>query len=111
PRLVLDGIEFDTGRATLRPSSHPRLDRVVEYLKHKPRARIRVAGYTDNVGNPRRNKALSEQRAQAVREYLVTHGIEAGRIEAVGYGDENPIASNDTEVGRQQNRRIEAVEL
>lgn len=110
-RFVLDGIQFDTGRATLRPESNPRLDRVVEYMTHKTNARIRVAGYTDNVGNPRTNQTLSEQRAQAVRAYLVGHGIDGGRIEAVGYGDQSPIAPNDTEEGRQQNRRIEAVEL
>ncbi len=70
-----------------------------------------MAGHTDNVGNPRRNQQLSEQRAQAIRQYLVDHGIDGGRIEAVGYGDTQPVASNDTEEGRQQNRRIEAVEL
>jgi outer membrane protein OmpA-like peptidoglycan-associated protein len=111
PRFVLDGIQFDSARATLRTESSPRLDRVVEYMTHRLNARIRVAGYTDNVGNPRTNQTLSEQRAQAVRAYLVSRGIDGGRIEAVGYGDQNPIASNDTEEGRQQNRRIEAVEL
>jgi outer membrane protein OmpA-like peptidoglycan-associated protein len=111
PRFVLDGVHFDSNSATIRPESHRRLDRVVEYMTHKPNARIRVAGYTDNVGNPRTNRTLSERRAQAVRAYLVSHGLDGGRIEAVGYGDESPIASNDTEEGRQQNRRIEAVEL
>jgi len=110
-RFVLEGIEFDTGRATIRAESAPRLDRIVEYLQHKASARIRIGGYTDNVGNARTNQRLSEQRAQAVRDYLVAHGIDAGRVEAVGYGDQSPIAPNDTEEGRQQNRRIEAVEL
>lgn len=110
-RIVLEGLLFDTGRATIQAESHARLDRVVEYMTHRPSARIRVAGHTDNVGNPRRNQALSAERAQAVRDYLVSHGVDGGRIEAVGYGDQHPIASNDTEEGRQQNRRIEAVEL
>ncbi|MBI2894510.1 MAG: OmpA family protein [Deltaproteobacteria bacterium] len=110
-RFVLEGIEFDSGRATIRPESNARLDRIVEYLRHKASARIRVAGYTDNVGNPRTNQTLSEQRAQAVRAYLVSQGIDGGRVEAVGHGDQSPIAPNDTEEGRQQNRRIEATEL
>ncbi len=110
-RIVLDGLLFDSGRATIQSESFPRLDRVVEYMMHRPSVRIRVAGHTDNVGNPRRNQTLSQARAQAVRDYLVSHGIDGGRIEAVGYGDQRPIATNDTEEGRAQNRRIEAIEL
>ena len=109
--LVLDGILFQSGSATLDPESNPRLDRVVEYMTHRTSARIRIAGHTDNVGNPQRNQQLSEQRAQAVRAYIVAHGIDGSRIEAVGYGDTQPVASNDTEEGRAQNRRIEAIEL
>lgn len=111
PRLVLDGVNFDTGKATLRPESHAQLNRVVEYMTYKKSARIEISGHTDNVGNPKKNKTLSEDRAQACREYLISRGIDGGRIEARGYGDEKPIASNDTEAGRQQNRRIEATEL
>lgn len=109
--LVLDGILFDRGSATIQAESNPRLDRVVEYMTHMTSVRIRISGHTDNVGDPRRNQALSESRAQAVRDYLVAHGIDASRIEAVGYGDTMPVASNDTEEGRAQNRRIEAEEL
>ena len=109
--LVLDGILFDSGRATIQAESDPRLDRVVEYMTHMTSVRIRIAGHTDNVGDPQRNQALSEARAQAVRAYLLAHGIDASRVEAVGYGDTQPVASNDTEEGRAQNRRIEAVEL
>lgn len=111
PRFVLEGVHFDTDRATIRSESFPRLDRVVEYMTHRPNVRIRIAGHTDNVGNSRANQRLSERRAQAVRDYLVSKGIDRGRIEAVGFGDQQPVASNDTEEGRQQNRRIEAVEL
>lgn len=109
--LVLEGILFDSGRATILAESFPRLDRVVEYMTHMTTVRIRVSGHTDNVGDPRRNQTLSESRAQAVRAYLVSHGIDGSRIEAVGYGDQRSVASNDTEEGRQQNRRIEAIEL
>jgi len=110
-RFVLDGINFDTGKATIRPESFPRLDRVVEFMAHVKGARIRISGHTDNVGNPKDNKALSERRAQACRDYVVSKGIDASRIEAVGYGEEIPIAPNDTAEGRQQNRRMEATEL
>jgi outer membrane protein OmpA-like peptidoglycan-associated protein len=110
-RVVLDGVLFETNRAIIQSSSFPRLDRVIEYLRHRPLVRIRIAGHTDNVGNPRRNQRLSEQRANAVRDYIVAHGIEGSRVEAVGLGDQEPVATNDTEEGRQQNRRIEATEL
>jgi outer membrane protein OmpA-like peptidoglycan-associated protein len=111
PGFILDGVQFDTGKATLRPDSLSRFDSVVEYMQHKKSARIEISGHTDNKGNAKQNKALSEKRAEACREYLISQGIEADRITAVGYGDERPIASNDTEAGRQQNRRIEAAEL
>ena len=89
----------------------PRLDHVYEYLAHKRSARIEISGHTDNVGNPKANKDLSQRRAQACRDYLVGKGIDAARIVAVGKGDEAPVAPNDTEEGRRQNRRIEATEL
>jgi outer membrane protein OmpA-like peptidoglycan-associated protein len=111
PRFVLDGVTFDSGKAIIRAESRPRLDRVVEYMAHKKSARIEISGHTDNVGNPSANKTLSEKRAQACREYLVSKGIDESRIDARGYGDELPIAPNTTEEGRQQNRRIEATEL
>jgi outer membrane protein OmpA-like peptidoglycan-associated protein len=110
-RVVLDGVLFETAKATIKGESFPRLDRVVEYMMHRSSARIRVAGHTDNLGNPKKNQTLSEARAKSVRDYLMARGIDGSRIEAVGYGDQQPVASNDTEEGRQQNRRIEAIEL
>ncbi len=110
-RFVLEGVLFDTGKATLRPESFPRLDGVVEYMTHKKSARIQISGHTDNVGDANANKVLSEKRAKACRDYIVSKGIDASRVTAVGYGDEQPIASNDTTEGRQLNRRIEATEL
>ncbi len=80
-------------------------------MTHRASARVRIAGHTDGVGDPEENQRLSEARAEAVRDYLVSHGIDASRVEAVGYGDTQPVASNDTDEGRAQNRRIEAVEL
>jgi outer membrane protein OmpA-like peptidoglycan-associated protein len=107
---VLDGVNFDTGKASIRAESFPRLDGVVEYMSHKPSVRIQISGHTDNVGNPKTNKTLSEKRAQACRDYLIAKGIDGTRVAAVGFGDERPIASNATDDGRQQNRRIEATE-
>ena len=110
-RFILDGVTFDTGKATLRPESLGRLDLVVEFMAHKKNMRIEISGHTDNAGKKKANQVLSEKRAQACRDYLVSKGIEPGRIVTRGYGDERPIASNDTEQGRQRNRRIEAAEM
>lgn len=111
PGLVLEGITFDTGKATIRDESFAQLDNVAEFMILRKNARIEISGHTDNVGNPKANKTLSQKRADACREYLMIKGVEEDRIQAVGYGDERPIASNDTEEGRQKNRRIEATEL
>jgi outer membrane protein OmpA-like peptidoglycan-associated protein len=110
-RFVLDGVEFDTGKATLRPESFPRLDVIAEYLLHKKSARVEISGHTDNVGNVKANQKLSEKRANACRDYLVSKGVDGARVVAVGYGDQRPIAPNDSAEGRQKNRRIEATEL
>lgn len=111
PGFVLDGVNFQSGKATILPESFPRLDSVLEFMTHKKSVRIIITGHTDNVGKPASNKLLSEKRAQACKDYMVERGIDASRIEAVGFGDEQPIAPNETEEGRQRNRRIEAKEL
>ncbi len=111
PGIVLNGVNFDTGKAVLRSESFPQFDSIVEYMTHKKSARVEISGHTDNVGNAKTNKKLSEKRAQACRDYLISKGIDGSRIEAVGYGDERAIAPNDSEDGRQKNRRIEATEL
>ncbi len=111
PRFVLDGVRFESGKAILTDDSHARLDTIVEYMTYKKSARIQISGHTDNVGKKKANKRLSQKRADAVRDYLVSKGIDASRIDTVGYGDERPIAPNDTPEGRQRNRRIEATEI
>jgi len=111
PPFELTGIEFDTARATLRPGSTGKLDVVYEFLRLKRHAEVQISGHTDNVGKPKANKTLSEQRAQACRAYLMAKGIDGARIKTAGFGDERPIAPNDTDEGRQKNRRIEVVEL
>jgi outer membrane protein OmpA-like peptidoglycan-associated protein len=108
--LVLDNVEFASGKALLIGDSTKRLDVVVEYMAHKKSVKIEIAGYTDNVGDKKSNKKLSQQRADTVRDYLVSKGIDGERIKAVGYGDANPVAPNTTLEGQQKNRRIEAHE-
>ncbi len=109
--FVLEGIEFDTGKASIRPDSLPRLDSVIEFMTHKKSARIEIAGHTDNVGSKAANKSLSQKRAESVRDHLVSKGIDKSRIEAKGYGDERPMVPNDSDANRQKNRRIEATEM
>jgi OmpA-OmpF porin, OOP family len=109
--FILSGVEFDTAKATIRPGSFKQLDDVVDFMLHKKEARIEISGHTDNVGNPQANKTLSQKRAEACRNYIVSKGIDKKRMDAVGEGDTRPVASNDTDEGRQKNRRIEAREL
>jgi outer membrane protein OmpA-like peptidoglycan-associated protein len=111
PPFILTGVNFDTAQATIRPESFSKLDIVVDFMTHKKSARVEISGHTDNVGKPKANKTLSEKRAQACRDYLVSKGVDRSRLQAVGYGDERPIAPNDTDAGREKNRRIEAKEL
>ena len=111
PRFILKGVQFETGKATLKPASSTRLNTVVEFMKYKPSARIEISGHTDNVGNTRSNQRLSERRAKTCRDYIVSKGIERKRITTVGFGDTRPIAPNRDRRGRQLNRRIEVTEL
>ncbi len=98
---------FDFDKAVLKPESRADLNQAVKWLKNNPGIQVEVAGHTDNVGSPDYNKKLSQQRANAVRQYLVDHGIAPSRIIARGYGMDEPIATNETEEGRAKNRRVE----
>jgi OOP family OmpA-OmpF porin len=100
-------IRFDRGRATIDPDSSGLLDRLVETGLRCPTATIEVAGHTDADGDAAFNQVLSEQRAQAVVDYLVRAGLPADRFTATGHGSTQPVASNDTDEGKAQNRRIE----
>jgi OOP family OmpA-OmpF porin len=101
-----DRLTFDTGKDTLQPSSQEQLNNVVAILKAYPNVHVKIGGYTDNTGNAAANLKLSDDRAKNVMNALVTGGIDPTRLEAKGYGEEHPVASNDTEEGRAQNRRI-----
>ena len=105
--IVLRGINFDFDRATIKPEFEGVLDAGVEALKENADVRVQVAGYTDSVGTDAYNQGLSERRANAVLEYLSTHGIDGSRLSAVGFGETNPVADSATDDGRAQNRRVE----
>jgi OmpA-OmpF porin, OOP family len=100
-------IRFEPGRATLEADSTALLDRLIEIAMRCPAANIEIAGHTDGDGEDGFNQALSEKRAQAVVDYLVKAGLPANRFTAVGYGSTQPVAGNDTDEGKAQNRRIE----
>ncbi|HVX50646.1 MAG TPA: OmpA family protein [Chitinophagaceae bacterium] len=105
--FVLRGLQFDVNKATIRLSSLPQLQDLFDYLQWKTDVRVEIAGHTDNVGKDADNLVLSQQRADAVKAWLVKKGIAASRIIAKGYGATQPIADNDTDEGRQRNRRTE----
>lgn len=105
--VVLNNLFFDTGLATLRPESTLEIQRLVEFLRSNINMHIELSGHTDNVGSDSDNLKLSQERVNAVRDALVQQGIVASRLKAVGYGETKPKASNSTEGGKQQNRRVE----
>lgn len=107
-KIVLRNIFYDFNKATLRPASVAELDRLTKLLQDNPKMRIEISGHTDNVGSAAYNQKLSESRAKAVVDYLVDKkGIDKARLEFAGYGFTQPIAGNETDEGRQLNRRTE----
>jgi outer membrane protein OmpA-like peptidoglycan-associated protein len=100
---------FDTDSATLKPGADDALNRVAQFLQTQPNIKLRIEGHTDSRGSDSYNDALSQRRAQAVAQALVSRGVDSARIQAVGRGMELPIATNDTAAGRQQNRRVELI--
>ena len=102
-------INFDTGKATIKPESEPIIAQIAALMKGHDDLKLGVEGHTDNVGTPASNKTLSEQRAKAVLDAVVKQGIAAARMAAVGWGQEKPIADNRSEDGRAKNRRVEIV--
>ena len=110
-RVSLYGINFDTGKATIRPDSEPVLSEVAKMLKANPEWAMVVAGHTDNVGTRASNLTLSRQRAQSVIAWLSRNGVEEARLVPAGFGDMRPIADNKDEPGRQQNRRVDLVKV
>jgi len=108
-RARVYGINFDTDSAVIRDESRQALDRIVSVLKSKPDWQMTIEGHTDSSGSTAHNQTLSEKRAQSVTDYLTTAGIPPTRLKAAGFGASKPVAGNDTELGRAQNRRVELV--
>ena len=107
--ITLSGsVLFESGKAELLPGAEDQLSRVANYLKSSPRP-VLIEGYTDSRGSASKNQALSERRAKAVSDYLVSQGVTADRIRTEGKGSSSPVASNATASGRSQNRRVEIV--
>jgi outer membrane protein OmpA-like peptidoglycan-associated protein len=102
-------INFDTGKSIIRDESKPVIDQIVQMMKANPDLKIGVEGHTDNVGTPASNKTLSEARAKSVVSAIVAQGVSADRLSPAGFGQDKPIADNNTEEGRAQNRRVELV--
>jgi OmpA-OmpF porin, OOP family len=105
--FVLENVQFDFGKTTLRSQSYETLNKLAEYLKRKGEINIEIDGHTDNVGAPERNISLSLERAKSILNYLIKKGISKKRITVKGYGDLQPISDNNSEKERQKNRRIE----
>lgn len=106
-KIQLRNIFFDIGKSTLRSESNSELNRLVKLMKDVPALKVEISGHTDNTGSAALNNTLSQDRAQAVVDYLIGHGISKSRLTAKGYGSTQPIAPNTTSKGRQQNRRTE----
>lgn len=105
---TLENVHFDTGKSTLKSSSFKALNNLAEVLKNKPDLRIELSGHTDSDGSEESNQVLSQNRAEAVKNYVVKKsGIDPSRIIAKGYGESKPVATNDTAEGKQKNRRTD----
>ncbi len=103
----LENVEFDFGKSTLRSQSYETLNKLAEYLKRKTEINIEIEGHTDNIGTPEKNLLLSLARAKSILNYLIKKGISNKRISVKGYGGLQPLDDNNSEKGRQKNRRIE----
>lgn len=107
--LTLGDVLFDLNEAELKPSGVDTVERLAEFMSEYEERNVRVEGYTDSTGEASYNQKLSERRAEAVRDALVAMGISSSRVETQGFGEQYPVATNDTSGGRQQNRRVEIV--
>ncbi len=110
-KLVLEGVNFEFDSARLTSDSYAILDRVVESLRDWPEVRVEVGGHTDAMGTHEYNVDLSQRRAETVRDYLTMKGIGRSRLEAKGYGETEPVTTNETDAGRAKNRRVELKKL
>ena len=107
--VELRGPHFDFNKATLKPEGKRKVDDAIKMMKENPSLRVSVEGHTDSIGSDTYNQRLSERRANAVRDYMADQGISPSRITTKGWGESKPVASNKTEEGRAQNRRVEII--
>jgi outer membrane protein OmpA-like peptidoglycan-associated protein len=107
--LTLGSVLFEPGQATLKSEALQNVYSLVTFMQEDSERTAIIEGYTDNVGSDAFNVDLSLRRAEAVRGFLIKNGVSGERVTARGYGEASPVASNDTEAGRQQNRRVEIV--
>jgi OOP family OmpA-OmpF porin len=106
--VIKDKIQFDTNKTTIKPESDDLLDEIVSVIKENAFIhKVSIEGHTDSDGADAYNMKLSDGRAKAVMDYLVAHGIEGARLTSKGFGETKPIASNDSDDGKEQNRRVE----
>ncbi|MCE8039206.1 MAG: OmpA family protein [Halomonadaceae bacterium] len=109
PVTLDSGVTFAFDSDEIRPGAYQTLDQVATTLRENPNLRVRIEGHTDSVGSPQYNVGLSERRANSVRNFLVSRGIAENRMTTRGFGEERPVATNDTDEGRAQNRRVEII--
>jgi outer membrane protein OmpA-like peptidoglycan-associated protein len=108
--VIHEKIQFETNKAAIKPESGSLLEEITNVIKQNPQIkRLSIEGHTDSTGADKHNQKLSEQRAAAVRDHLVQHGVEAERLSARGWGKTKPIGDNSTAIGREENRRVEFV--
>jgi OmpA-OmpF porin, OOP family len=105
-KVVLSGVSFEMGSSKLRPEAAAPLKTVADAMKAHPTLQVEIGGHTDSIGDTQKNQRLSERRANSVKAFLVGEGIDATRVTAVGYGETQPVAPNDTPEGRATNRRV-----
>jgi outer membrane protein OmpA-like peptidoglycan-associated protein len=110
-KLILRGIEFETGKATITNKSEKILNMAVRALNAAPEMEIEIVGHTDNVGDPANNLKLSQDRADAVKQWLINKGINASRMSSSGKGETEPLVPNTSDENRQKNRRVEFIRI
>ncbi|MBS1537989.1 MAG: OmpA family protein, partial [Bacteroidetes bacterium] len=106
-KLVLEGVEFETGKAVITPESDEILQTALNTMQDNPDIDVEISGHTDNVGRRDKNQKLSLERAESVKQWLIDHGVTASRMSTKGFGPDRPIAPNDTPENKKKNRRIE----
>ncbi|TYC56826.1 OmpA family protein [Marinobacter sp. BW6] len=107
--LTLGDVLFATGSSEIQGGTNQNLEELVSFLNQYPDRQVLIEGHTDNVGSASFNETLSRQRAESVRRFLINRGIDSRRLSVSGFGFERPVTSNETAMGRQQNRRVEVV--